>query len=72
MTAIISQNGNAYEEGFGEAWGPIRSYWSQPTRERDVLRQNILTLERTRWQYTFGVANPKAVAPDRTPWMRLC
>ncbi len=65
VTAIISQNGNAYEEGLGDAWAPIRKYWSQPTAEnRDVLRQNILTLEGTRWQYTFGVANPKAVAPE--------
>lgn len=65
VTAIISQNGNAYEEGLGDAWAPIRKYWSQPTAEnRDVLRQNILTFEGTRWQYTFGVANPKAVAPE--------
>ena len=65
ITAIISQNGNAYEEGLGDAWGPIRKYWSAPTAEnREVLRQNILTLETTRWQYTHGVANPEAVAPE--------
>ena len=65
VTAIVSQNGNAYEEGLGDAWGPIRTYWSQPTAQnRDVLRQNILTLETTRWQYTHGVANPDAVAPE--------
>ncbi len=65
VTAIISQNGNAYEEGLGDAWGPIRKYWSQPTAEnRDMIRQNILTLEATRWQYTHGVANPEAVAPE--------
>jgi len=65
VTAIVSQNGNAYEEGLGDAWGPIRTYWSQPTAQnRDVLRQNILTLETTRWQYTHGVANPNAVAPE--------
>ena len=65
VTAIISQNGNAYEEGLGDAWGPIRAYWSQPTAEnREMLRQNILTLETTRWQYTHGVANPEAVAPE--------
>lgn len=65
VTAIISQNGNAYEEGLGDAWAPIRKYWSQPTAEnRDVLRQNVLTFEGTRWQYTFGVTNPKAVAPE--------
>jgi pimeloyl-ACP methyl ester carboxylesterase len=65
ITAIVSQNGNAYEEGLGDAWGPIRKYWSQPTAEnREVLRQNILTLEGTRWQYTHGVADPEAVAPE--------
>ncbi len=65
ITAIISQNGNAYEEGLGDAWGPIRKYWSAPTAEnREVLRQNILTLETTRWQYTHGVAHPEAVAPE--------
>ena len=65
VTAIVSQNGNAYEEGLGDAWGPIRKYWSQPTAEnREVLRQNILTFEGTRWQYTHGVKNPEAVAPE--------
>lgn len=65
VTAIISQNGNAYEEGLGDAWGPIKKYWSEPTSQnRDVLRQNILTPETTRWQYTHGVANPEAIAPE--------
>lgn len=65
VTAIISQNGNAYEEGLGDAWGPIRKYWAEPTPEnRQVLRQNILTFEGTRWQYTHGVANPDAIAPE--------
>jgi pimeloyl-ACP methyl ester carboxylesterase len=65
VTAIVSQNGNAYEEGLGDAWGPIRTYWAKPTAEnREVLRQNILTLEGTRWQYTHGVARPEAVAPE--------
>src|SRR5262249_14395198 len=57
VTAIVSQNGNAYEEGLGDAWGPIRQYWAAPTVEnREVIRKNILTLEGTRWQYTHGVA----------------
>jgi pimeloyl-ACP methyl ester carboxylesterase len=65
VTAIVSQNGNAYEEGLGDAWGPIRKYWSEPTADnREVLRKNILTLETTRWQYTHGVANPEEVAPE--------
>jgi pimeloyl-ACP methyl ester carboxylesterase len=65
VTALISQNGNAYEEGLGDAWAPIRKYWSQPTAEnRDVIRQNILNFEGTRWQYTHGVAHPESVAPE--------
>jgi pimeloyl-ACP methyl ester carboxylesterase len=65
VTAIVSQNGNAYEEGLGDAWGPIRKYWAEPTAEnRDVIRQNVLTLEGTKWQYTHGVAVPESVAPE--------
>jgi pimeloyl-ACP methyl ester carboxylesterase len=65
VTAIVSQNGNAYEEGLGDAWAPIRKYWAAPTKEnREVIRQNILTLEGTRWQYTQGVTNPESVAPE--------
>jgi pimeloyl-ACP methyl ester carboxylesterase len=65
VTAIVSQNGNAYEAGLGDAWGPIRKYWAEPTAEnRDVIRKNVLTLEGTRWQYTHGVANPESVPPE--------
>ena len=65
VTAIVSQNGNAYEEGLGDAWDPIRKYWSAPTKEnRDILRQSILTAGGTRWQYTHGVANPESVPPE--------
>lgn len=65
ITAIVSQNGNAYEEGLGDAWGPIRKYWATPTAaNREVIRKNILTLEGTRWQYTHGVANPESISPE--------
>jgi pimeloyl-ACP methyl ester carboxylesterase len=65
VSAIVSQNGNAYEEGLSDAWAPIRKYWAEPTAEnRDVVRQNILTLEGTRWQYTHGVQDPESVAPE--------
>jgi pimeloyl-ACP methyl ester carboxylesterase len=64
-TAIVSQNGNAYEEGLGDAWGPIRKYWATPTPEnRDILRQSILTAGGTRWQYTEGVSHPESVPPE--------
>jgi pimeloyl-ACP methyl ester carboxylesterase len=65
VTAIVSQNGNAYEDGLGDAWGPIRKYWAEPTAEnREVIRKNILTLEGTRWQYTHGVIDPESVPPE--------
>jgi pimeloyl-ACP methyl ester carboxylesterase len=65
VTAIVTQNGNAYEEGLGDAWAPIRKYWASPTAEnRDILRQSILTAGGTRWQYTHGVANPESVPPE--------
>jgi len=65
VTAIVSQNGNAYEEGLGDAWGPIRKYWPTPSeKNRDILRKNILTEGGTRWQYTEGVRNPESVAPE--------
>jgi pimeloyl-ACP methyl ester carboxylesterase len=65
ISAIVSQNGNAYEEGLGDAWGPIRKYWASPTAEnRDIIRQSVLTAGGTRWQYTHGVANPESVAPE--------
>ncbi len=65
VTAIVSQNGNAYEEGLGDSWAPIRKYWAEPTAEnREVIRKNILTLDGTRWQYTHGVADPASVPPE--------
>lgn len=64
ITAIVSQNGNAYEEGLGGAWGPIQTYWRQPTQEhRDALRQ-FLSLDATRWQYTEGAPDPEMIAPE--------
>lgn len=64
ITAIITQNGNAYEEGLSESWDPIKKYWREPTKEnRDNLRA-MTTLEMTRWQYLTGVSDPTLVAPE--------
>jgi pimeloyl-ACP methyl ester carboxylesterase len=64
ITAIISQNGNAYEEGLSDGWNPIRTYWREPTKaNRDALR-SFLSPETTFWQYTHGVSEPSAVSPD--------
>jgi pimeloyl-ACP methyl ester carboxylesterase len=65
VTAIVSQNGNAYKEGLSDAWDPIRRYWAEPTtKNREVVRDALLTFEGTRWQYTHGVANPEMIAPE--------
>lgn len=64
ITAIISQNGNAYEEGLSEGWNPIRAYWQDPSQaNRDALR-TMLTHDTTVWQYTHGVQDTTAVSPD--------
>jgi pimeloyl-ACP methyl ester carboxylesterase len=64
ITAIVSQNGNAYEEGLSEGWNPIRTYWLEPTQaNRDALR-NFLAPETTLFQYTHGVADPSLLSPD--------
>jgi pimeloyl-ACP methyl ester carboxylesterase len=64
ITAIISQNGNAYEEGLSEGWSPIRAYWQDPSQaNREALRA-FLTPETTRWQYTHGVTDETMVSPD--------
>jgi len=64
ITAIVSQNGNAYEEGLGKDWNPIQTYWREPTvAHRDALR-GFLTLEGTKYQYLTGVPDPSRVAPE--------
>ena len=64
VPAIISQNGNAYEEGLSDAWTPIRAYWEDPSAaNREALRA-FLTPQTTHWQYTYGVADPASVSPD--------
>src|SRR6202522_2673095 len=62
ITAIVSQNGNAYEEGLGDAWGPIQLYWREPTpANRETLR-NALDPAGLRSQYTDGVPHPERIA----------
>jgi pimeloyl-ACP methyl ester carboxylesterase len=64
ITAIISQNGNAYEEGLSDGWTPIRAYWENPSQaNRNALRA-FLTPETTHWQHTHGVPDPTIVSPD--------
>ena len=64
ISAIISQNGNAYEEGLSEGWNPIRAYWAESSAaNRDALRA-FLAPQTTVWQYTQGVRDTSLVSPD--------
>jgi pimeloyl-ACP methyl ester carboxylesterase len=64
ITAIISQNGNAYEEGLSDGWIPIRAYWQNASAaNREALRA-FLKPETTIWQYTHGVPDTTVVSPD--------
>jgi pimeloyl-ACP methyl ester carboxylesterase len=64
VAAIISQNGNAYEEGLSDGWKPIRAYWEDPSQaNRDALRA-FLAPETTIWQYTHGVPDATTISPD--------
>ncbi len=65
VLGLIVQNGNAYEEGLGDFWQPIKAYWQNKTPDNaQVLADNFLTIEATKWQYTNGVRDPEAIAPD--------
>ena len=66
ISAIVVQNGNAYDEGLdNDFWKPIKEYWKEPTskEKRDAIRK-LLTYDATRWQYTDGVKDPELVSPD--------
>lgn len=64
IAAIVSQNGNAYEEGLSDGWAEIRAAWVDPTPEqRDALRR-FSTPEMIRWQYVEGVRDPSLIAPE--------
>ena len=64
VTAIVSQNGNAYEEGLGDAWAPIQRYWREPSKaNRDAIRP-ALTPEGMKHEYGVGIAHPERIAPE--------
>ncbi|MER5516852.1 alpha/beta fold hydrolase [Streptomyces sp. NPDC002763] len=65
ITAIVTQNGNAYEEGFVKPfWDGVFAYGAAPGPETEAPMRGALTLEITRWQYLNGVADPSLVSPD--------
>ncbi|KRC35071.1 MULTISPECIES: alpha/beta hydrolase [unclassified Lysobacter] len=65
VSALIVQNGNAYEEGIGKFWDPIKAYWNDNSAEnREHIRKAALTPDGTRWQYLHGEPDPTLVSPD--------
>lgn len=64
IAAIISQNGNAYEDGLSDGWNPIRAYWMDASEANRTALRAFLSPETTIWQYTHGVPDPTAVSPD--------
>jgi len=64
ITAIVSQNGNAYAEGLSEGWNPIQKYWQSPTEANRTALRAFLKPDATKWQYTHGVADETLIAPE--------
>ena len=64
ISAVISQNGNAYLEGLSEGWNPIQTYWKDPSAENRAALRAFLKPEATQWQYTHGMTNPERLSPD--------
>ncbi|HEY7228311.1 MAG TPA: alpha/beta hydrolase [Nitrososphaeraceae archaeon] len=64
IEALIVQNGNAYDEGLGEFWEPLRAYWIEPNEKNKNALKKFLAMEATRWQYTHGVKDENAISPD--------
>ncbi|KAK7031819.1 Alpha/beta hydrolase fold protein [Favolaschia claudopus] len=65
ITAIFSQNGNAYEEGLGAGWAPIQKYWETGSVEdRQIVKDNVVTFDAFKSQYTFGSRFPGAIPPE--------
>lgn len=64
ITALISQNGNAYEEGLAKGWDPIRAYWRDPSAANRAALAGFPTAASVKWQYLEGVRDPSRVAPD--------
>jgi pimeloyl-ACP methyl ester carboxylesterase len=64
ITAIISQNGNAYVEGLSDGWDPIKAYWKDPSQKNREALRAFLAPQTTQWQYTHGVSDTTRVSPD--------
>ena len=63
IAGIVSQNGNAYEEGLSAGWNPIQRYWADPTPENRNALKTFLSPDTTKWQYMHG-ADESRIAPE--------
>ena len=64
VTAIISQNGNAYEEGLSQGWNPIQKYWQEPTEKNRAALRDFLSPDSVKWQYTHGARVESVIPPE--------
>ena len=64
ITAIISQNGNAYTDGLSDGWAPVQAYWKDPSPANREAVRSMVQPETTIWQYTHGVPDVTRVSPD--------
>ena len=64
ITAIITQNGNAYTDGLSDGWAPVQAYWKDPSPANREAVRSMVQPETTIWQYTHGVPDVTMVSPD--------
>jgi pimeloyl-ACP methyl ester carboxylesterase len=64
ITGLIIQNANAYDEGLGDFWTPIKAYWNDPSEQTIAPLAKFLQLDATKWQWTHGVKDQSAISPD--------
>lgn len=64
ITAIVTQNGNGYEEGLSAGWADMRKAWANPTTENREALRKFNTAEMLKWQYTEGVEDASLIAPE--------
>jgi pimeloyl-ACP methyl ester carboxylesterase len=64
ITAIIDQNGNAYNEGLSEGWTPMKAYWSDPSAANREAVRMMIEPDTVVMQYTSGVPDQALLPPD--------
>lgn len=64
VQTLIVQNGNAYVEGLGAFWDPIKAYWADGSATHRAALAHLVTLELTKFQYTDGMGDVARISPD--------